>query len=71
MAKSGKSGLQQGEGGMMDPALGPGQDGFNQTSHVTRFKENPCTYPQVGRDEATASDSRGKAGVPPGPSGKA
>jgi hypothetical protein len=60
----GKSGLQAGEGGMMDPGLGSGQDGFNIPSHVTSYKENPCTSPQVGRDSATATDPRGRGANP-------
>jgi len=60
----GRSGLLSGEGGMMSPNIGTGQDGFNIQSHVTTYKENECTSPQVGRDSHTATDSRGRASNP-------
>ena len=67
MAKKGKglggtSGLNP--PGMMDPALGPGQDGFNVRDRVTTYQENDCSSPYVGRDDADAVDSRGKGGSP-------
>lgn len=61
----GRSGLLAGEGGMMSPNIGPNQDGFNIQSHVTTYKENDSTSPRVGRDSATATDSRGR-GTNPG-----
>ena len=66
----GKSGLLSGEGGMMSPNIGSGQDGFNIQSHTTTYKENECTSPQVGRDSATATDSRGRGTNPGKGSGK-
>lgn len=59
-----KSGLHP--NGIMQNGLGDGQDGFSGIAdRVSSFKDGDCTL-QVGRDEATAVDSRGKPGTPPG-----
>lgn len=55
----GTSGLHR--PGIMNAPGSPGQDGFNLPSHTTAYAEGNRTE-QVGRDSATASDSRGRGG---------
>ncbi len=55
----GRSGLQEGDRGMMEPPVKSGQDGFGVPSHVGEFAEGECTSPQVGIDDPDAPDPHG------------